>query len=82
MTEQWTVEDGLPVNGVTDTRFGPGGYLYLATIEGLVRFNGQEFKTFTVGSNAELPSNRFLRFAWAGPEDLLVVTEQRELVYS
>src|SRR3954451_6143658 len=42
----WTVEQGLPhgtVRGVAQTA---GGYLWLATYEGLVRFNGDEFRIF------------------------------------
>jgi len=42
----WTVEQGLPhgtVRGVAQTA---DGYLWLATYEGLVRFNGEEFRIF------------------------------------
>jgi signal transduction histidine kinase/ligand-binding sensor domain-containing protein len=42
----WTVERGLPhgsVRGFAQTR---DGYLWLATYEGLVRFNGESFRVF------------------------------------
>ena len=42
----WTVERGLPhgsVRGFAQTR---DGYLWLATYEGLVRFNGETFRVF------------------------------------
>ena len=39
----WTAEDGLPVNSVRDITEGPQGYLWLATYDGLVRFDGVEF---------------------------------------
>ena len=35
----WTTEDGLPVNSVRDIVQGPQGYLWLATYDGLVRFD-------------------------------------------
>lgn len=79
-TQQWTVEDGLPVNGVTDVQFGPSGFLYLTTFDGIVRFNGRVFETFSVTSHPELPSNRFNQFIGAGPDELLATTEQQELV--
>ena len=39
----WTAEDGLPVNSVREIAEGPQGYLWLATYDGLVRFDGVEF---------------------------------------
>ena len=38
----WTTGDGLPVNSVRDIVQGPQGYLWLATYDGLVRFDGAE----------------------------------------
>jgi signal transduction histidine kinase/ligand-binding sensor domain-containing protein len=44
--KSWTVETGLPhgtVRGIAQTS---DGYLWLATYEGLVRFNGESFRVF------------------------------------
>ncbi|HEX2834193.1 MAG TPA: two-component regulator propeller domain-containing protein [Thermoanaerobaculia bacterium] len=44
--KSWTVETGLPhgtVRGIAQTA---DGYLWLATYEGLVRFNGETFRVF------------------------------------
>ncbi|HJQ35579.1 MAG TPA: two-component regulator propeller domain-containing protein [Thermoanaerobaculia bacterium] len=52
----WTVEQGLPhgtVRGVVQTR---DGYLWLATYEGLVRFNGEEFRVFDQTTSREMLS--------------------------
>jgi hypothetical protein len=41
--EHWTVQDGLPqdiVRGISQT---PDGYLWIATLDGLVRFDGVRF---------------------------------------
>lgn len=44
--ETWTTRSGLPHNSVNDIAQTPDGYLWLATWEGAVRFNGQEFVNF------------------------------------
>lgn len=44
--DAWTTRDGLPHNSVNDIAQTPEGYLWFATWEGLVRFNGHEFKLF------------------------------------
>ena len=49
--------DELPqatINSVLQTR---DGYLWLGTYEGLVRFNGREFRVFDRHSTPELPNN-------------------------
>ncbi|MBS1796535.1 MAG: hypothetical protein JSS81_22065 [Acidobacteria bacterium] len=74
--DKWDTDSGLPQNtvgAVTQTR---DGYLWLATLDGLVRFDGVKFKIFTVGNSAGLNNNRFrlLREApdgalWIGSEE-------------
>jgi signal transduction histidine kinase/ligand-binding sensor domain-containing protein len=52
----WTVEQGLPhgtVRGLVQTR---DGYLWLATYEGLVRFNGEEFLVLDQSTSPEMLS--------------------------
>ena len=44
--EIWTTRDGLPHNQVNGIAQTPEGYLWFATWEGVVRYNGQEFRTF------------------------------------
>lgn len=55
--EVWTTRDGLPhnlVNGIAQT---PDGYLWFATWEGVVRYNGQEFRVFGRQNVPELEDN-------------------------
>lgn len=47
----WTVREGLPVNTLLDVFQGSDGYLWLATYEGLVRFDGVRFTSLS--PNAE-----------------------------
>jgi PAS domain S-box-containing protein len=42
----WLSDDGLPQNTVIDMAQTPDGYLWLATEEGLARFDGVRFTTF------------------------------------
>src|SRR6185437_11603682 len=52
----WTQAQGLPqdtIRAIAQTR---DGYLWLGTDEGLARFDGYDFATFTM-QNGALPSN-------------------------
>ena len=54
----WNTENGLPqntVNGIVQT---PDGYLWLATFDGLARFDGSRFKIFKKSNTSALPMNR------------------------
>jgi len=56
----WTTANGLPqntVNGITQT---PNGYLWLATFDGLARFDGVRFTIFDKGNSKGIVSNRFV----------------------
>ena len=44
--DHWTTREGLPHNSVNAIAQTPEGYLWLATWEGLVRYNGQSFTQF------------------------------------
>ncbi|WP_159821229.1 ligand-binding sensor domain-containing protein [Colwellia sp. 20A7] len=56
-TQTWNTHDGLPHNGVNAISQTTDGYLWIATWEGLARFNGREFKVFTRGSKIGLPDS-------------------------
>ncbi len=53
----WTVENGLPQNTVTGLLQSRDGYVWIATQEGLTRFDGVRFTTFNRESAPGLPSN-------------------------
>src|SRR5678816_4472330 len=44
--ESWTVKDGLPVNSINDIIQDRTGYIWAATFDGLVRFDGLRFTVF------------------------------------
>jgi len=44
--DHWTSREGLPHNSIRDLTQTPDGYLWLATWEGLVRYDGLEFVVY------------------------------------
>lgn len=53
----WDTDDGLPENTVTGIAQTPDGYLWLATENGLARFDGVRFTLFQKGTTPELESS-------------------------
>jgi ligand-binding sensor domain-containing protein len=76
---QWTTDDGLPVNSVNDIVQTDDGYLWLATYDGLVRFDGTEFEVFRSGEHDGLPSSRILSLL-VRPDGIWMRTESWHLV--
>jgi ligand-binding sensor domain-containing protein len=58
--DQWTADNGLPQNIVTAIHQTPDGYLWVATLDGLARFDGVRFTVFNKSNTPGLRSNRFL----------------------
>ena len=58
--QAWQTDDGLPDNGVTGIAQTPDGYLWVATLGGLVRFNGVKFEEFSPLNLGDIP-NRVVR---------------------
>lgn len=79
VTQQWTVEDGLPVNTVNDIAQTEDGYLWLATFDGLVRFDGAQFTVYQSGTHDGLPSSRILDVEAVG-QVVWLCTESQHLV--
>ena len=48
LVRAWTTKDGLPANYITEVLQTQDGYLWLATGGGLMRFNGFEFRVFSI----------------------------------
>lgn len=87
--ENWTVDQGLPQNTVADIYQDEKGYLWLATQEGLARFDGVSFKVFTISNTPVLRSQLIQCLAsdlaggiWVGTDNgLYRFTEDRVLAY-
>ncbi|GAB5518879.1 MAG: hybrid sensor histidine kinase/response regulator transcription factor [Rhodothermales bacterium] len=79
MSQQWTAEDGLPVNSIVDVAITSDGFLWLATGDGLVRFDGTTFRTYTAGNTPTLTSSRISLLQSDRSGNLWIITEQRDL---
>jgi signal transduction histidine kinase/ligand-binding sensor domain-containing protein len=74
--DYWTTDNGLPQNEVPAITQTPDGYLWFATSDGLVRYDGVRFTVFDQGNSKGLRSNRFTSLyvdeagtLWAGTDD-------------
>ncbi len=54
----WTTDNGLPQNSVTGLAQTPDGYIWFTTNDGLVRFDGFQFKVFNKGNTPAISNNR------------------------
>lgn len=73
---QFGMEDGLPQSTVTDIIQTKDGYIWLATLGGLVRFDGNSFTTYNRSNTPGMDSDRILKLfgdsdggIWLFPED-------------
>lgn len=55
--ETWTTRTGLPHNTINSINQSSDGYLWIATWEGLARFNGRQFEVFGRGAETGLPDS-------------------------
>ena len=53
--KRWSIDDGLPQSTVTSIAQTRDGYIWIGTFNGLVRFDGVEFKIFDATTTPELP---------------------------
>lgn len=65
LTDRFTRATGLPSETVWLARQGPSGYLWLGTKNGLVRFDGISFETFSTQTESAFRSNDIRVLTWA-----------------
>lgn len=75
-SETWNTRSGLPHNSINGLAQTKDGYLWIATWEGLARFNGREFKLFTRSEIPQLPDSG-LRSLSAQPDGSLYIVGAR-----
>jgi signal transduction histidine kinase/ligand-binding sensor domain-containing protein len=74
--DQWTADDGLPQNSVYGIVQTGDGYLWLATVDGLARFDGARFTVFNKSNSTGIVNNRFVSLFEAANGDLWAGTEE------
>lgn len=77
--DHWTADNGLPQNSVRDIVQTRDGYLWLATLDGLVRFDGVRFTVFNKSNSPGIISNHFLKLYEDGQGDLWASTHSSGL---
>lgn len=77
--DRWGIDEGLPVNGINALHFDRRGYLWIATFDGLVRFDGQRFVTFRPRDKPVPLGNRLIRLEAAADDRLWLLSEQGAL---
>lgn len=80
VSEEWRTENGLPINIINQVHQTPNGYLWMATFNGLIRFDGVEFKELNAGNSPSLVSNRILSIQSGIDNNLWLNTEQKTLI--
>ncbi len=77
--DHWTADNGLPQNSVRDIVQTRDGYLWLATFDGLVRFDGVRFTAFNKSNSPGIITNRFTHLYQDAQGDLWASTEGIEV---
>ncbi len=75
IVDVWGTEDGLPQSSVIALTQTRDGYLWLGTLNGLVRFDGKTFTRFNVNNTPGLPGNRIVFLFEDSRQTLWVGTE-------
>ena len=77
---QWTAEDGLPQNSVRGIAQTSDGYLWVATLNGLARFDGIRFTVFDKSNTPGLTSNRIIAMVRGAGDELWLASEDGNVV--
>lgn len=71
----WTADDGLPQNIIRGLHQTPEGYIWIATFDGIARFDGVQFKVFDKISATGIQSARFSSLSGGRNGDLWLSTD-------
>ncbi len=77
---QWTADSGLPQNSIRGMVHAADGYLWVATLDGIAKFDGIQFTVFNKSNTLGITSNRFTGMAAGVAGDLWFSSEDRNLV--
>lgn len=80
LVDSWQTDQGLPQNSVISMTQSHDGYLWLATFNGLVRFDGVRFTVFNSHNTPALDSSRIVRVWEDNSSRLWISTEPGGLV--
>lgn len=72
-SRSWLVDDGLPSNAANDVLEDNDGFLWISTIDGLVRFDGFQFKPFNSPLISKGTAKNIRSMAMANDGGLLII---------
>ena len=78
--DQWTADNGLPQNSIYGIKQTRDGYLWMATLDGLARFDGVRFTIFNKSNSPGIVNNRFTSLFEAENGDLWAGTEESGVI--
>ncbi|MCC5942482.1 MAG: hypothetical protein JJU37_13160 [Balneolaceae bacterium] len=90
ISRNYNTENGLPANGVNQVIQDSRGYIWAATFNGLIRFDGKRISVYNTGNIPGLETNRFIELVespdgkiWAGLEysSLVMIDQDSSHVY-
>lgn len=76
----WTIEDGLPTGSVRSIAQTHDGYLWIGTLDGLVRLDGVRMRVYQRSEYPQMTSNRCVSLFVDRAGDLWVATEDGGLL--
>lgn len=77
---RWTIQDGLPSNVLRGLALSPDGFLWVASLSGLARFDGLEFERFGPANASELGSGLLLDIECEPDGTLWIATHEDGLI--
>jgi ligand-binding sensor domain-containing protein/signal transduction histidine kinase len=81
LTRPWLSDDGLPNNTVNAIAQTPDGYLWIATANGLARFDGVQFDEFPSAKLIRPPDRGILAMAATRSGGLWLATDRSTVLY-
>lgn len=61
VVDTWDADDGLPTSNVNQLHIDQTGFLWLASYDGVIRFDGATFTHYNTKSNPEFETNSFTK---------------------
>ena len=77
---QWTADSGLPQNSVRGLVQTPDGFIWVATLNGVAKFDGIAFQVFDKSNTPGISSNRFTAMVAGAAGDLWLASEDNNVV--
>lgn len=77
---QWTADSGLPQNSVRGIVQTPDGFLWVATLNGIAKFDGVRFQVFDKSNTPGITTSRFVSMVAGEAGDLWLTSEDGNVV--